>query len=132
MGRSVSVPHYATVVAYQIFEPNDQDDEREWDEYLYDLRERCISVWPSLSVCDEWLGREDHAILENQLAYIGVSEYCGLVAIWARPRYDGDNDALGENWTHTIAPKFHAMFGELRRLGTMSNGVSVYKRKERV
>ncbi len=146
MGRSVSSPHNASAVAYQTIEVRDEDDklvempdehDLQWafESLVEDLQEYAPTLWPSLRKCDEWLGREDHALLENDLAYMGISEYCGLVAVWIVPRtdrYGYESTAnLCEAWCAQIEAKFLKTFGTLRKLGTMSNGESVFKRVEK-
>jgi len=92
MGRSVSYPRDA-IVAYTTLEPIVDDETGEAREYdsddfsfaIEDLQQYLPSVFKSLSTCNKWLGggrSEDHALLENKFCYVGVSEYCGLVAAW--------------------------------------------------
>lgn len=122
MGRSVSYPSNA-VVAYNTWEA-DEDADFQWD-VIDDLVNYAPTLWPSLTPCDRWLGREDHAVLENEHAYVGVSEYCGLVAYWIVAK-DTDN-GLAERWVAQVAPKFVKTFGRLRRLGTFSNGEAIFE-----
>ena len=145
MGRSVSTPHTAELIAYtEWWTPDPETDELyaqtepgydDWDWYVESLTDYARELWPSLTPCDEWLGREDHAILENELAYFGVSEYCGLAAIWAAPKEmhwsdTFDREQFGRAWCRTIAPTFSRYFSTLDRLGGMSDGTSVYLRKD--
>ena len=133
MGRSVSRPSNAQVTCYQdVSEFEDQDD-FQW--FIDDIQEQCKAAWPSLTDCSKWLDREDHAILENGHCYIGVSEYCGLAAIWIVPKAceyyysdDKNTEGLAARWIDRIRPKFEKLFGELAHLGTMSNGCGVYRK----
>lgn len=129
MSRSVSVPRNAEVVCYQ---HRKFEDEFEWEDLVEDIRESCKSVWPSLEDCDEFLDREDHALLENRLVYIGVSEYCGLVAIWIVPKEDyyGNEKPLAFGWIGRISERFREMFGELVCKGRFSNGEAVFSYKD--
>ncbi|MFT3671280.1 hypothetical protein [Aestuariivirga sp.] len=135
MGRSVSKPIGCIATAYRTFES--EGDEWEDRENFRDLKEwiaeTCKSKWPSLRDCDEWIGREDHAILENDHAYVGLSEYCGMACIWltAKGMHNGNDrtTALQFNWCRTIAPKFEETFGEYRKVTTMSNGAAIYEAK---
>ena len=138
MGRSVSYATGSTAIAYRSFDCEDEfDSEFEFD-YLIDwIRETAKTAWPSMTDCDSWLGREDHAILCNDLAYIGVSEYCGLVSVWLVDRENdhGDSFYYGEGtlnlckpWCAQIAPRFHELFGEYRKIGTASNGESFFQK----
>ena len=129
MGRSVSMATDSLLVAFQVY---DADGWGEFDEYLDDIRMVATERWPSFTDCDVWVGREDHAILENGLGYLGVSEYCGLVSVWFVAKestywFEARQD-LARGFAEKIAPSFHRMFGELRKLGTMSNGEGVYER----
>jgi hypothetical protein len=122
MGRSVSCPSNAVAV-FEQFE-GDSDD---WQWYVEDLRYRAKALFPSLQSDSEWIGREDRAFASNQHAYVGVSEYCGLVAIWLVPR---DEDCpLAQHWVEQVAAKFEAEFGSMVRHGSMSNGQGVYVAK---
>lgn len=146
MGRSVS---YATgsvaKVYYNVsgfgYAPDDESDDEsvyceylaneDWDEFVASLQEQISSLWPSMSACDVWVGSEDHAIMENNHAFIGVSEYCGLACVWLLPKEGNDSgDALARAWCNRIAPKFNRMFGDLVRIGQFSNGEAVFEQKQ--
>lgn len=138
MGRSVSYPRNA-VVAFRRFDVYDEDgnvmeepDEDQvcwaWDDLVEDVRTHSKTLWPSLSDCDVWVGREDHALLQNDHAYVGVSEYCGLVAVWVVPRTDIEHEALAANWCGQIANRFKATWGEYVKVATFSNGEAVYQK----
>lgn len=113
-----------------------QDPSDDWDWYCEDFQREMKRAFPSLSECDEWVGREDRALLENRFCRIGVSEYCGLVSMWVQPKDDDwrDDDKVGmrDHWISQIGPKFYKVAGKcfgtaLRRLGTFSNGEGVYQ-----
>jgi hypothetical protein len=107
----------------------------DWDDEADYLRGWIKEIFPSFEPCDKWLDREDHAIAENSFAYFGISEYCGLVALWlVRKELDWDssaNEAMQDRWLAQVEKKFLATFGTLRKLGSMSNGEGVYERIER-
>jgi uncharacterized protein YjaZ len=84
--------------------------------------------------CAKWLGREDQAISQNSFAYVGVSEYCGLVSIWITPK-DVDDLQVGirDAWISQIEKKFkkvaRSSFGTpLIKTGSFSNGEGVFAR----
>lgn len=106
------------------------DGVTDWDEEISYYRDRIREVFPSFTSCDTWLDREDHAIAENGFAYFGISEYCGLVAIWLVGKEHGDHTliALSDRWLQQVEKRFLASFGEFRKVGTMSNGEGVYQR----
>lgn len=164
MGRSVSTPSGALVVAYNSFDIGgsedcetcegtgigpemDHDDdcpdcngegtierdaEFDWECIVDDFQTHVQNLFPSTSKCDEWLDREDHALMENGHARFGISEYCGLVAYWVVPKdwdgYGADTTPLAERWINSIAPKFTKAFGQYEKLGTASNGESFYRK----
>ena len=133
MSRTVSTPTDAQCVAYQDVREHDYDSFQWW---LEDTTEYATSLWPSFRDCDKWLDREDHAVLENSLCYFGVSQYCGLAALWLVPKdyptdgYFSGNEyilPLAENFIRRIAPNFHKAFGQYRKIGTFSNGEAIYE-----
>lgn len=171
MGRSVSTPSGATVVAYAAFEccryscgicgeffdePDINDDgldvcpECGSEDVFYRDQQmefqgsrdyfvsRLTAAFPSVTACDEWVGREDHAVADNSHAYFGISEYCGLVAMWVLPKevdlYYADSawQGLRNAWCKSIERKFRSIAGDcfgqaLRRQGSFSNGVNVFQ-----
>ncbi len=140
MGRSVSTPHNASVVAYSYIEAEGDDDfasQDAFDSMVEDLTEYAPTLWPSLRKCDKntWLGREDHALLENDLCFMGISEYCGCVAYWIVPRddrrsgySDQGTDNLCANWIGQIEAKFLKTFGRMTSIGRASNGEQFFQK----
>ena len=124
MGRSVSYPSHAEIVAYRDWLGDDEPDEWAWDAFVDCIRDDVAACWPSFQDADHWIGREDRVILENSLAQVGVSEYCGLAAIWIVPK----DTPLAAGFINRIRPKFLRTLGNLRKLGTFSNGEAVFKR----
>jgi len=131
MGRSVSYASYSVAVAYVDVS---EYEEHAWQWFIESVQERAKNHWRSFENCSEWLGREDRAILSNSHAYIGVSEYCGLASIWLVARedvcdaYGNYAPQLADNFCNQIRAKFLREFGELERMGTMSNGVGVFRK----
>lgn len=127
MARSVSVPSDALLVAYAAPEGESQDD---WDYGIEYLNDSLKNAFPSLFDCEYSVGREDNASLRNGLVRFGVSEYCGLVSIWA-VAYDDDKEALAQNWANKIEDKFNkivadAFGGRLSCAGRFSNGEAIF------
>lgn len=132
MGRSVSFPNDA-VVAFDHFEADeDIPSEFDWQFYVEALQHEAQVVWPSMSECDDFIGREDRAIMENDLAWFGVSEYCGCVAIWLKakdePHY-GNDWPLAHHWVSQAGKTLSKRFGTMDRIGVMSNGEAVYQKR---
>lgn len=131
MGRSVSYPNDCAAVCF--IDVSDYHEMEEWHFFIEWLQERCQEAWKSLDTADEWLGREDHAVLENQHCYIGVSEYCRLAAVWLKPKEDNDypeHDSLHAHWCNQISKRFEKMFGEYRLIGRASNGEAFFEKIE--
>lgn len=154
MGRSVSTPRDVIAVCYRDisdfgYELDDDcnvvgdvfDDwlyQDDFENFLYDINYEAKQQWKSFTDCDKWVGREDHAILENDFAYIGVSVYCGLAAVWLMPKTEellntgyADDAAkanLADNWCNRIAKNFEKKFGQYVKVGTFSNGEAIYKK----
>jgi hypothetical protein len=126
MGRSVSYATGAVSVCYEHIE--DDMESWDWEWYLERIQDEARQAFPSLDDCDYWLDREDHAIIENQHCYIGVSEYCGLVSIWLVPKDDNDHPELSANWCTQVTPTFNKLFQQLRKVGTFSNGEAIFER----
>jgi len=130
MGRSVSYPRFAEV-AFTTFEA--EDDSFAADDFAMELdtwKDMATDAWPSFYACDKWLDREDHAVLQNSWAYFGVSEYCGLVAIWivAKELEDFSRQVLADRWVAQAGDKLRARFGQFKKIATMSNGEAVFER----
>ena len=139
MGRSVSYPSNTAAVCfrdvssfgYMIDDEGNTTDEYDqcqgqddWEWFVDSIKEDAMNKWASMSECNKWVDREDRAILENNFAYIGVSEYCGLASVWLLPK----DEALAANWCKRIAKNFEKMFGEYVKVASMSNGEGVYQK----
>lgn len=152
MGRSVSCPSRAVQRAYVDIDwmsQHEDDDgkpieddylsECNWDDSVAELRAALAKRYKSVDECDKWLDREDHAISENQHAYIGVSTYCDMLCVWVVPKepqgYSNERPELSAAWCRRIGASFleviETVYGKanvVRRVGTFSNGESVYQR----
>ena len=129
MARSVSTPSGTAYVEYAAAEL----DEFDWRWAMQDFQDKLLRAFPSTSKCDRWPGREDHAVVENNYAMFGVSEYCGLVAMWVLPvdyEYSTSN-GFRDHWLDQIEKKFAAIaqssFGtSLQCAGRFSNGEAIF------
>lgn len=134
MARSVSTPGDAVYVAYQAFECEDDDfASDDFSDGIDNLRYALKAAFPSTYDADWWSGRENHIVAENDFAAFGVSEYCGLVAIWVVPKpQDGATNGLRNRWLSSIQQKFRTAvagcFGvDLLRTGVASNGEAFFQ-----
>lgn len=135
MSRSVSYANNSVHVEYATFECEDEYEAQ--DEFRYcleDFQRELCDTFPSVSKCDKWIGREDHAVAENRFAYFGVSEYCGLVSMWVAPKDDGYATSTGprDHWVDQIGPKFRKVAGScfgqaLQQIGRFSNGEAFFQ-----
>lgn len=136
MGRSVSYASGSEVVLYSYFESADDEylDQMNFDVCVDNLQESLIATFPSLMQSEEWIGREDRALAENDLVYVGMSEYCGVVSVWVKPK-ESDYYAYVQNFGPRFARQMENklkkivkdVFGvRLSKMGTFSNGESVY------
>ena len=125
MGRSVSVPYDAEVVAFK--DVTEIQEDWQWSDFINDLQDTIQYAWKSFEEVDKWVGNEDHAIMENQFVQIGISEYCGLASIWVRPVAEDHLVGLAEKFCEQIEPKFKQLFSDYVKLGSMSNGEGVYQ-----
>lgn len=147
MGRSVSYPSGAWVTFCETpVDPpycrecdDDSGDcghdmlpgEADWDWINEEHQSEIRRLFPSFWTADEWRGREDHVLARNRLVDFGVSEYCGLMAVWLAVRTDLDTagqEALAEQWCKSVWPKFQKAFGTHQKVGSFSNGEGVYRR----
>jgi hypothetical protein len=142
MGRTVSTPSNAVAVVYVYLEYDEHDTELAYD--IENLRYALKAQLKGADDIDKWCGREDRGIVADDFGYCGVSEYCGLLSIWAVPKDEPDEldfaEALErapkhERWHASIgkvlAKAAADTFGEancLRKVGTFSNGEGVYER----
>jgi hypothetical protein len=136
MGRSVSTPSNCSAICYQ--DGTEIEDEFDFNDFRENVEEEIKSLYPSMDNCNKWIGREDHAIMENKFAYIGISEYCGLIAIWVKSKgdeYEGTYYAeearlckIADAWCDRITPSFDKAFSQYRRIGTASNGESFFEK----
>jgi len=85
------------------------DAELQWECFMDNLTSEFKKAFPSLKDCDLWLDREDHAVLENAHAWIGVSEYCGMVSVWCVHKehddYQFNEEGLHAQWARSVEAK---------------------------
>ena len=123
MGRGVSYPTNATVIEY--VDISDIVEQEYFDDFIDNIIYDLMDKMPSLYRSDKWIGNENHIILENDFAQIGISTYCDMMTLWVVPK--GYYPNLEDKWICRITPNIE-YYATHYRIGTMSNGVSVFKK----
>lgn len=100
-----------------------------WEDFKEGVTWLLQDRFPSFERVDEWVGPEGHVILRNGHAAVVLYEYCGMTSVNLVPTSCG----LAEAWCRKTAPAFCKALSQdyltpLRKLGTFSNGESVYER----
>jgi hypothetical protein len=133
MSRGVNFLNEAIVVAYILTEQFVGTEEEEvieewhWNEARDGVVDRLKENWPSFEEAEGWDNKETRIAAENGHAIVGVSEYCGITSVSIAVNDMSDNPELSEAWINRIAGKFEDVFGTIRKIGTFSNGESVYE-----
>ena len=131
MGRTVAVPRGVMCVGFHYSEAMGVTEEEANEEYMWFLEsveEYLIERFPSFERTDKWIGRECRVILENDFFQVGVSEYCGVYAIWAIEKEEHRN--ISVNFGLSLKNSIREM-STFRQIGTFSNGNAIYERKQK-
>ncbi|NBW19617.1 MAG: hypothetical protein EBR82_67755 [Caulobacteraceae bacterium] len=159
MGRSVNHLNdafevvffdYPTIESYNDetgqWEPTDEPED--FDCVLDGIRESIKSEFPEYTDCKRWEGREVRIFLEGYGTEIAISEYCGLASLSIRidesvlEYLSGDFETWEETeeaeqaereriekWMSENVSRIFAGYGEYTKVGTFSNGESIYTKK---
>lgn len=131
---------YDDYVRYYDDDPEDRLSEDDWYEYIAGdnwtnslewFVSSVMSRWPSFVSDEREAYREVHVVLSNELVEISVSEYCGLTALCIAPlstAIDAGRVGLAAQFAQQMEERFTEMFGDVRLIGTASNGESFYER----
>ena len=152
MGRSVDYLNRALHVSYfawpviEIY--NDETDQFEISDQYEDsdivvenIQESVISEFPEYEYCSKYDGRETAIILTGYGTEIGLSEYCGLATLSIRidekeldyyeeDEYNEQYDKI-EAWIHENWAKISQGYDQYHKIGTFSNGESVFETKNK-
>lgn len=138
MGRSISYLSGAQQVAYfqcPRFIVDGETEEGYFDffdfnDMVEDIQHMLSETFPSLEPCDRWEGDENYVILENKIAQVAISEYCGGCSLSVSAI---DGNPLGERFARSI--KFmdavEKMFDVYQKVGSFSNGEGVFERRKK-
>lgn len=115
----------------------EDDSEDAWDELISDYQERICETWPSFQPVKDWVWNEPElrVIARNRHSIVTISEYNGVVALCLGADYDrsefwadpSELAGIGKAWRTRIAERFIREFGSLSKVGTFSNGSSIYR-----
>ena len=116
------------------------DSEYEWGGLVEYAALEVKRLFPSFELehehdNPEWVGRELRVIARNRHSIVTISEYNGVVALCLGADYDrgefwadpSELAGIGKAWRTRIAELFIREFGSLSKVGTFSNGSSIYR-----
>jgi len=119
----------------------DMSGESDWEFWKEYLDEKFREKYPSLTapMKDTWDNDETKIFLWNDFVEIGISEYMGLASISMRVSSSFDDDDwdgetrsrknLAENFADNLGQWMSKNVGDLYKVGTFSNGESIYEGK---
>jgi len=140
MGRSVSTPRNAATTAYAAWWNSYEDEEsdhlitptpEEWNDYVAGVQEKLLDQFPSFVPLDQIQG-EFRAVAGNDWVTVVVSDYMDMAAISLVPvpQVRLQDEIARDDYIRLIIPEFHDTVGTHVKLGTLSNGESVYSAKD--
>ena len=142
MGRSVDYLNNAEYVIYFTADWIDEEEElssMNWEDFMSNLTSEIFHKLKSYYEVEELDGRETKIFLKNELAEIGISEYCGLYSLSIRAKeclgyysYEKNIDGLSKHHCQQVRKTLEKALKDsggklLNRLGTFSNGNGVYE-----
>lgn len=106
------------------------EEEYEFEDLIDNLKYELKAKYPSLKNDDDYIDREGKIFLSNKLAKVGISEYCGLAAVFVVPEEDNN---LALNFVNNIAAGFKKAVAGVAgpvyaKVGSFSNGEGVYEK----
>jgi hypothetical protein len=114
-------------VDWDNFSSEYEDDDlwrEDWENSLYQFINDFTQRFKSFSRCDEWISRDDRAVLENKLFYIAVADNEWSIAIKliqkGQEYYDGSNiETLQAKHYKTYLDGIRdCLFNQFEELGT--------------
>jgi hypothetical protein len=122
MGRSVNYLTNADAVYFHQLE----EDEIDFDFLLEDIQEHVIYKYPEFEAVDKWEDRDVNIILQSDLVEIALSEYCGVISLSVRTLEEAPKTKAA-SWIEHFFKRAIAPWAKARKIGTFSNGESVYE-----
>lgn len=138
MSRSVDyLSNAETVIFFTVEGLEEYGDNGNYDDFMMNLLCEIKARLKSYDDANTWEGREVHIILDNRLCNIGISEYCGCWSLSVAPKDDNYDNSynLSRNHAGQIRKTLEKCLVNsgakiLNKLGTFSNGESVYEYKK--
>ena len=141
MGRSVeTIGNNVIYFDFSYDVENDYPDlaEEDWNDLCDNIEYAVKDKYPSmLTLQRKWVPypyQENRILLENDHIQISISEYCGCGAVSIFVRPDAEYPELAGHWLCQVWDGLSQRIGEyisvISRIGTMSNGVSVFRKAE--
>ena len=100
---------------------HDYDLQREeWENSLHQFISDFTQRFKSFSKCNEWISREDKAILENKLFYIAVTDNEWSIAIkliQKEQRYYGNGNLQAKHYKTYLDGMKECLFNQFEELG---------------
>jgi len=147
MGRSVDYLNRADLVIYfngaflsgedENGEYNEAIAECNFEDFYSELKHNIKAKYKSYNDCEKWDSNETKIFLENELAEIAFSEYCGLCSLSVRAKEseytEYSKEGLGKWHVGQIEKGLvkcleNAGVTVLNKIGTFSNGEGVYQK----
>jgi len=145
MGRGVNYLNNAEYVIYfsadWINENGECDEDiscMNWEDFKENLIYEICKKLKSYNKCEKWDSNEVKIFLENELAEIALSEYCGLYSLSIRVKDDNyyneyHKESLGKYHCQQVRKTLENTLVScgcevLNRIATMSNGVGVFEK----
>ena len=145
MGRGVD---YLNNAEYVIYFKADWINEEEnydlcnmnWEDFMRNLTCEIKHKLKSYYEVEEWDSNETKIFLKNELAEIGISEYCGLYSLSIRARdnlgyysYEKDLNGLAIKHCSQVRNTLEKCLVDsgaelLNKVGTFSNGCSIFEK----
>jgi hypothetical protein len=123
MGRSVNYLRNADAVYFHQLEDEEMQD---FDLLIEDIQEHVIYKYPEFEAVDKWEDRDVNIILQSDLVEIALSEYCGVISLSVRTLEEADQTKAA-SWIEHFFKRAIAPWAKARKIGTFSNGESVYE-----
>jgi hypothetical protein len=141
MSRSVNVPSGSAGVIYFPF--GDVPEENMFQDLVCNLRCIICAADSRFYIAEGYMGREGKIIAKSNIAFMVLSEYCGLCSLAIVPNDEADEEVweplkknwedFSNEWSSTFIDKLRDILLKngwdiYKKIGTFSNGEGVFQR----